>query len=64
MMLGVWAYTFPESPKFLMEAGDAERALEVLRYMYTKNTGNHYIQYAVSEFFLFSFFILWLFIKI
>uniref|UniRef100_T1HJP6 MFS domain-containing protein n=2 Tax=Rhodnius prolixus TaxID=13249 RepID=T1HJP6_RHOPR len=49
MMLGVWAYTFPESPKFLMEAGDAERALEVLRYMYTKNTGNHYIQYAIQS---------------
>lgn len=39
LFLGLWLFTFPESPKFLLEVGEPEKALAVLKHMYEKNTG-------------------------
>lgn len=47
LLLGCWLFFFPESPKFLIELGETEEALEVLRYMYQENTGNGQSNYPV-----------------
>ncbi|XP_026840215.1 synaptic vesicle glycoprotein 2C isoform X2 [Drosophila persimilis] len=39
ILLGLWLFAFPESPKFLLEHGESEKALEVLALIYVKNTG-------------------------
>ncbi|XP_065169374.1 synaptic vesicle glycoprotein 2C-like isoform X2 [Atheta coriaria] len=39
ILIGMWLLFFPESPKFLLECGEADEALEVLRNMYSINTG-------------------------
>lgn len=46
-MLGSWLFFFPESPKFLIECGETEEALEILRDMYEENTGNLRSEYPV-----------------
>ncbi|XP_018344257.1 PREDICTED: synaptic vesicle glycoprotein 2C-like [Trachymyrmex septentrionalis] len=39
LMLGLWLFTFPESPKFLLECGETDAALEVFKWIYSRNTG-------------------------
>lgn len=48
LLIGWMLYYFPESPKFLIEAGEPDEALEVLRKIYCKNTGKNSIEYPVS----------------
>lgn len=48
LLLGCWLFFFPESPKFLIECGETEEALEILKYMYTENTGKGKTEYPVS----------------
>lgn len=47
LLLGCWLFCFPESPKFLIECGETEEALEILRRMYQENTGNKKTDYPV-----------------
>ncbi|XP_066246103.1 synaptic vesicle glycoprotein 2B-like isoform X2 [Euwallacea similis] len=37
IFIGLWLFFFPESPKFLLECGEADAALDVLRDMYSSN---------------------------
>ncbi|XP_050293572.1 synaptic vesicle glycoprotein 2B-like isoform X2 [Anthonomus grandis grandis] len=37
IFIGIWLIFFPESPKFLLECGEADAALDVLRDMYASN---------------------------
>lgn len=39
LMLGLWLFAFPESPKFLLECGETDAALEVFKWIYSRNTG-------------------------
>lgn len=48
LILGLWLFAFPESPKFLLECGDTDAALEVFKYIYAQNTGNDPDTYPVS----------------
>lgn len=48
LMLGVWLFFFPESPKFLIECGETEEALDILRDMYEENTGQDRLEYPVN----------------
>lgn len=48
IFIGLWLFTFPESPKFLLECGEPDAALDVLREMYEKNTGKDSISFPVS----------------
>lgn len=48
VLLGLWLFWFPESPKFLLECGEYDQALEILRRMFTINTGHDSISYPVS----------------
>ncbi|XP_014244360.1 synaptic vesicle glycoprotein 2C-like isoform X2 [Cimex lectularius] len=41
IMLGFIAMGFPESPKYYEDIGEREKAIEVLRYVYSVNTGCH-----------------------
>lgn len=47
IFIGFWLFFFPESPKFLLECGEPDEALEVLRNMYATNTGDSAINYPV-----------------
>lgn len=38
IMLGLWLFAFPESPKFLLECGETDAALEVFKWIYAQNT--------------------------
>lgn len=49
LLLGCWLFFFPESPKFLIECGETEEALDVLRYMYQENTGKAQTDYPVAH---------------
>jgi MFS transporter, VNT family, synaptic vesicle glycoprotein 2 len=49
LFLGLWLFTFPESPKFLIEVGDADDALEVLKTMYHFNTGHSRDNYPIKS---------------
>lgn len=48
LLIGMWLFFFPESPKFLMEVGDVDEALEILKDMYTQNSGRSRDEYPVS----------------
>lgn len=48
LIIGVWLFIFPESPKFLIEVGDTEDALEILRDMYHANTGKKRDEYPIK----------------
>ncbi|XP_066591986.1 synaptic vesicle glycoprotein 2B-like [Prorops nasuta] len=48
IMLGLWLFAFPESPKFLLECGDPDAALEVFKWIYTQNTGKDPETYPVK----------------
>lgn len=47
LLLACWLFFFPESPKFLIECGETEEALEILRTMYHENTGKGKSDYPV-----------------
>lgn len=47
LMLGLWLFAFPESPKFLLECGETEAALEVFKWIYSQNTGESPDSYPV-----------------
>ncbi|KAJ8985612.1 hypothetical protein NQ317_015105 [Molorchus minor] len=49
VLIGCWLFFFPESPKFLLECGEAEGALEVLRDMFVCNTGKDGADFPVSS---------------
>lgn len=49
VILGLWLFFFPESPKFLFECGDAEEALIVLKNIYASNTGDKASNFPVSN---------------
>lgn len=49
ILLGLWLFMFPESPKFLIECGETDLALEVLKDIYAENTGNDRSEYPVSR---------------
>lgn len=49
IIIGLWLFRFPESPKFLLECGEPDAALDVLREMYAMNTGEDSINYPVSK---------------
>ncbi|CAD7077853.1 unnamed protein product [Hermetia illucens] len=49
IFLALWLFMFPESPKFLIETGEIDEALEILKDMYAKNTGNDRSSYPVSS---------------
>ncbi|XP_012284239.1 synaptic vesicle glycoprotein 2C isoform X2 [Orussus abietinus] len=49
LTLGLWLFGFPESPKFLLECGDTEAALEVFKWIYSQNTGNDPETYPVKS---------------
>jgi VNT family MFS transporter (synaptic vesicle glycoprotein 2) len=48
-LLPLWLTRFPESPKFLMEHGDFDEALDCLRHIYTLNTGKPGHEYPVRR---------------
>lgn len=48
ILIGLWLIFFPESPKFLLECGEADEALDVLRDMFVSNTGEDSSKYPVS----------------
>lgn len=50
LLIGAWLFCFPESPKFLLECGEADEALEVLKDMYASNTGESASSFPVSTF--------------
>ncbi|XP_030379900.1 synaptic vesicle glycoprotein 2C-like isoform X3 [Scaptodrosophila lebanonensis] len=39
ILLGLWLFSFPESPKFLLEHGETDKALDILVCMFIQNTG-------------------------
>lgn len=45
--LGLWLFWFPESPKFLMESGEPDMALEILRDIYAINTGKDRMAFPI-----------------
>lgn len=47
IVLGLWLFAFPESPKFLLECGEADAALEVFKWIYAQNTGQDPETYPV-----------------
>lgn len=49
IVIGIWLFIFPESPKFLIEVGDAEDALEILKDMYHTNTGNNREEFPIKS---------------
>lgn len=48
LMLGLWLFAFPESPKFLLECGETDAALEVFKWIYSRNTGANPDTYPVT----------------
>lgn len=50
VLIGLWLFFFPESPKFLLECGEPDEALEVLKNMYASNTGESAASFPVSYF--------------
>lgn len=52
ILLALWLTRFPESPKFLLECGEFDEALECLKRIYTENTGEPGDAYPVRRDFL------------
>jgi VNT family MFS transporter (synaptic vesicle glycoprotein 2) len=48
LLIGFWLFFFPESPKFLLELGESDEALEILKDMYHQNTGFDRDNFPVS----------------
>uniref|UniRef100_A0A1I8PCK4 Major facilitator superfamily (MFS) profile domain-containing protein n=2 Tax=Stomoxys calcitrans TaxID=35570 RepID=A0A1I8PCK4_STOCA len=49
LLLGLWLLAFPESPKFLLEHGECEKALQILVYMFVRNTGRKPEEYPCKS---------------
>ncbi|KAK9504737.1 hypothetical protein O3M35_011003 [Rhynocoris fuscipes] len=49
MILGAWACSFPESPKYLVETGQLDKALNVLGYIFKENTGRRGGEFEVKS---------------
>ncbi|KAE9542690.1 hypothetical protein AGLY_002601 [Aphis glycines] len=49
ILLALWLTQFPESPKFLLECGEFDEALECLKRIYTENTGEPGDAYPVRS---------------
>ncbi|XP_008544409.1 synaptic vesicle glycoprotein 2C isoform X1 [Microplitis demolitor] len=49
LTLSLWLFAFPESPKFLLECGETDKALEVFRWIYSQNTGQEMESYPVKS---------------
>lgn len=49
LIIGLWLFAFPESPKFLIEVGETEEALEVLRHIFHHNTGRPEAEYPIKS---------------
>ncbi|KAF7266418.1 hypothetical protein GWI33_020249 [Rhynchophorus ferrugineus] len=49
ILIGFWLFFFPESPKFLLECGEADEALEVLRDMYASNYNDDGANFPVTS---------------
>jgi len=49
ILIGIWLFFFPESPKFLIEVGEMDEALDVLRDMYYYNTGSNRENYPICS---------------
>lgn len=48
LLLGCWLFAFPESPKFLIECGEMDEALDVLGHIFERNTGKARAEYPVG----------------
>lgn len=48
IILGCGLYMFPESPKFLIECGETELALEIIKDIYRKNSGRDPSEYPIK----------------
>lgn len=51
ILIALWLFFFPESPKFLLECGEPDEALEVLKDMYASNTGESAGTFPVRKWF-------------
>lgn len=49
LVVAAWLAVYPESPKFLLECGEYEEALEVLQEMFHSNTGRPKSEYPVRS---------------
>lgn len=49
ILIAIWLFFFPESPKFLIEVGDADEALEILKDIYHMNTGRPKSDYPIKS---------------
>lgn len=50
LLLGFWLFFFPESPKFLIECGEPDAALDILANIFASNSGLDKDQYPVKSF--------------
>lgn len=49
LVCGLCLTYFPESPKFLLEIGEADEALDILKAIFQSNTGRDVSEYPVSQ---------------
>lgn len=49
LLLGGSLYLFPESPKFLVECGETEAALEIIKDIYVTNSGRDRSEYPIKS---------------
>lgn len=49
ILIAIWLFFFPESPKFLIESGDTDEALEVLKGIFHINTGRPRDEYPIKS---------------
>lgn len=49
ILVAVFLFFLPESPKFLLTRNDHQKALEVFKQIYATNTGNDPDMYPVSS---------------
>jgi MFS transporter, VNT family, synaptic vesicle glycoprotein 2 len=49
IFIAIWLFFFPESPKFLIEIGDTEEALDVLKQIFHINTGRPCSEYPIKS---------------
>lgn len=49
LVVAAWLALYPESPKFLLEIGEYDEALDVLQEMFHRNTGRPKSEYPVGK---------------
>lgn len=49
ILIAIWLFFFPESPKFLIESGETDEALEVLKEIFHINTGRPHDEYPIKS---------------